>query len=129
MKPKKPYQKAIPAHAGAHFSPWVQICPSVLAMIKGAKLDSKIGLCFAHRECSIAALLTLKANWFDTLTLKQWEITINSDVLLFSATNQETPVEQLLHYCIFSAKTDLSALQCIFNAVIYFLKAFSVSIF
>ena len=98
-------------------------------MIKGAKLDSKIGLHFTHRKGSIAALLTLKANWFDSLTVKQWEITINSDVLLFSATNKETPVEQLLHYCIFNAKTDLSALQCIFNAVIYFLKAFSVSIF
>ena len=98
-------------------------------MIMGAKLDSKTGLYFTHREGSIAALLTLKANWFDTLTVKQWEITINSVVLLFSATNEETPVEQLLNYCIFSAKTDLSALQYIFNAVIYFLKAFSVSIF
>ena len=37
----------------------------------------------------LAALLTLKANWFDTLTVKQWEVMINNDVLLFSATNEE----------------------------------------
>ena len=42
----------------------------------------------------VAALLTLKANWFDTLTVKQWEIMINNDVLLFSATNEETPYEE-----------------------------------
>ena len=40
-----------------------------------------------------AALLTLKANWFDTLTVKQWEVMINNDVSLFSATNEETPYE------------------------------------
>ena len=39
----------------------------------------------------VAALLTVKANWFDTLTVKQWEIMINNDVLLVSATNEETP--------------------------------------
>ena len=50
----------------------------------------------------LAALLTLKANWFDTLTVKQWEVMINNDVLLFSATNEETPYEQLLHCCSFS---------------------------
>ena len=33
----------------------------------------------------VAPLLTLTANLFDTLTVKQWEIMINSDVLLFSA--------------------------------------------
>ena len=33
----------------------------------------------------VAALSTLKSNWFDTLTLKQCEIMINNDVLLFSA--------------------------------------------
>ena len=38
----------------------------------------------------VAALLTLKANWFDTLTVKQWEIMINNDVF-FPATNEETP--------------------------------------
>jgi len=43
----------------------------------------------------IAALLTLKAKSFDTLT---GEITINNDVLLFSATNEEIPYEELLHY-------------------------------
>ena len=44
--------------------------------------------------CShVAALLTLKANWFDTRTVKQWEIMINNDVLLLSATNQETSYE------------------------------------
>ena len=37
-----------------------------------------------------AALLTLKANWFDTLTVKQREIMINNDVSLFSATSEET---------------------------------------
>ena len=40
-----------------------------------------------------AALLTLKANWFDTLTVKQWEVMINNDVSLFSATNEETLYE------------------------------------
>ena len=45
----------------------------------------------------VAALLTLKANWFDTQTVKQWEIMINNDVLLFSATNEETNYEQNLH--------------------------------
>ena len=45
----------------------------------------------------VAALLTLNANWFGTLTVKQWEIMINNDVLLISATNEETPYEQLLH--------------------------------
>ena len=39
-------------------------------------------------------LLTLKANWFDTLTVKQWEIMINN-VLLFSLTNEEAPYKQL----------------------------------
>ena len=33
----------------------------------------------------VAALSTLKANWFDTPTVKQCEIRINNDVLLFSA--------------------------------------------
>ena len=46
----------------------------------------------------VVALLTLKANWFDTLTMKQWEIMMNNDVLLFSATNEGTPYKQLLHY-------------------------------
>ena len=45
-----------------------------------------------------AALLTLKANWFGALTVKQWEIMINNKVVLFSLTNEETPYEQLLHY-------------------------------
>ena len=34
----------------------------------------------------VAALPTLKANWFDTPTVKQWEIMLNNDELLFSAT-------------------------------------------
>ena len=47
----------------------------------------------------VAALPTLKANnWFDTLPMKQQEIMINNVVLLSSATNEETPYEQLLHY-------------------------------
>ena len=46
----------------------------------------------------MAAFLILKANWFDTLTVNQLEIMINNAVLLFSATNEETPYEQLLHY-------------------------------
>ena len=33
-----------------------------------------------------------------TLTVKQLAIMINDDVLLFSATNEETPYEQLLNY-------------------------------
>ena len=37
-----------------------------------------------------------KANWFDTLTVKQCAIIGNIDVLLFSFTNEEeTPYEQL----------------------------------
>ena len=48
------------------------------------------------------ALLILKANWFDTLTVKQWEIMINNDVSLSSVTNEETLYEQLLQYCIIS---------------------------
>ena len=39
---------------------------------------------FPSCRCRVAALLTLKANiWLDTLTVKQWEIMINNDVLLF----------------------------------------------
>ena len=34
--------------------------------------------------------LGLKVNWLDTLTVKQCEIMINNDALLFSATNEET---------------------------------------
>ena len=49
------------------------------------------------------ALLILKANWFDTLTVKQWEIMINNDVSLSSVTNGETLYEQLLQYCIISS--------------------------
>ena len=30
------------------------------------------------------------ANCFDALTVKQWEIMINNEVLLFSAINEET---------------------------------------
>ena len=37
---------------------------------------------------------------FDTLTVKQWEIMVSNDVLLFSSTNEETPYEQHLHYCL-----------------------------
>ena len=51
------------------------------------------GLTFRGRWSSLtkiqghaAAFLTLKAEWFDTLTVKQWEIMINNDLLLFSAT-------------------------------------------
>ena len=44
-------------------------------------------------HCHVAALITLKANWFDTLAVKQREIIINYDVLLFSVTNEETPYE------------------------------------
>ena len=41
----------------------------------------------------------VKANWFDTLTVKQWETIGNIDVLLFSLTNEEeTPYEQLPHH-------------------------------
>ena len=54
---------------------------------------------FPSCRCHVAALLTLKANWFDTLTVKQWEIMINNDVLLFFASNDETTYEQLPLYC------------------------------
>ena len=39
----------------------------------------------------LAALLTLKANWLDTLTVKQWKVMINNDVFIFSGMNEETP--------------------------------------
>ena len=32
----------------------------------------------------IAALLTLKTNWLDTLTMKHWKVMINNDVFFFS---------------------------------------------
>ena len=39
---------------------------------------------FPSCRCHVAALLTLKANiWLDTLTVKQWKIMVNNDVLLF----------------------------------------------
>ena len=38
----------------------------------------------------------VRANWFDTLTVKQWEIMINNDVLLFSPPNEETSYEKHL---------------------------------
>ena len=66
----------------------------------------------------VTALLTLKANWFDTLTLKQWEIMINNDVLLFSATNEDTPYEQLLCYWFSQASKDI---KIIFNDRTYIL--------
>ena len=34
-------------------------------------------------EGHVAALLTLKANWLDTLTVQQWKVVINNDVVLF----------------------------------------------
>ena len=36
-------------------------------------------------------LILSAANWFDNLAVKQREIIINNDVLLFSVTNEETP--------------------------------------
>ena len=45
FRPKKLYQKAIPAHSRAHFSPGTKS-----ALSKGAKLDPKIGLYFTHRN-------------------------------------------------------------------------------
>ena len=42
-------------------------------------------------HCHVEALITLTANWFDTLAVKQREIIINNDVLLSSVTNEETP--------------------------------------
>ena len=59
-----------------------------------------LGYQYGGRDYWVTALLTLKANWFDTLTVKQWEIMINNDVLLFSATNEKTPYQQLLHYWV-----------------------------
>ena len=57
----------------------------------------------------VAALLTLKANWFNALTVKQWEIAHSfcdcyfqapamQAMLLFPVANEETPYGQLLHY-------------------------------
>ena len=60
--------------------------------------------------------------WFDTLTVKKWEImtVINNDVLLFSAAKEETPYEQLLHQ--WETVTQLSELglfphKCIFHVI------------
>ena len=36
----------------------------------------------------VAGLLTLKANWFDALTSKQWEIMINNDVFINQHSNE-----------------------------------------
>ena len=47
---------------------------------------------------ALTLILVLNDNIFDTLTVKQCEIMINDDVLLYSATNEETPCQQLLHY-------------------------------
>ena len=49
----------------------------------------------------VADLLTLKANWFDTLTVKQWEVMINNDVLLFSVTNEDhlTSSSYITEFC------------------------------
>ena len=48
-------------------------------------------------DCHVAALITLTANCFYTLAVKQREIIVNN-VLLFSVTNEETPYEYLLYY-------------------------------
>ena len=53
------------------------------------KRDARVRLSLC-RYVDVAALLTLKANWFDTLTVKQLEVMINN-VFLSSATNEETP--------------------------------------
>ena len=54
FKPKQPNQNAILAHAEAHFSPWGPNQPEIIRLycnwFKGAKLDSKIGLYFTHRN-------------------------------------------------------------------------------
>ena len=59
-----------------------------------------------HVPSHIAALRTLKANCFDTLTVKQWGIMVNNDVLLFSVTYEETLYEQLLHYPIYHFRNE-----------------------
>ena len=59
----------------------------------------------------VAAFLTLKANWFNALTVKQWEIAHSilscahhfqapamEAMLLFSVASEETPYGQLLRY-------------------------------
>ena len=55
----------------------------------------------------LAAVL-LKANWLDPLMVQQWKLMINNniinDVVFFSATNEETPYQQPLHY--WSSKSD-----------------------
>ena len=45
-------------------------------------------------------VLILHDNSFDTLTVKQCEIMINDDVLLYSATNEDIACEQLLQYLL-----------------------------
>ena len=70
---------------------------------------------FSH----VAALPTLKAKWLDTITVKRWEILINNDVSLSSATNEETPYEQL-HYLIIQWNIDVYiSVISVSNDVIY----------
>ena len=61
---------------------------------------------FSSCTYHVAALLTLKANCFDTLTVKQWGIMVNNVVILFSVTYEETTYEQLLHYPIYHFRNE-----------------------
>jgi len=49
---------------------------------------------------ALTLILVLNDNSFDTLTVKQCEIMINDDVLLYSATNEDTACDQLLRYWV-----------------------------
>ena len=93
FRPKNLNQKAIPAHDKAHFSSGNKSALAnltVLAMIKGAKLDSKIGLYFIHQNGPIFRAKTdlsdlestknleMYKDWFYTSLLKITRFTIIS---------------------------------------------------
>ena len=55
------------------------------------------------------AILTLKANWFDTVTLKQWEIMINNDVFMNQHSNETAHwryIDSLLKIVVFFGLKD-----------------------
>ena len=65
----------------------------VCTMLKSSRSLKQFGLGWGCRyfktvwlsSCTyhVAALLTLKANWFDTLSVKQWGIMINNDLYCY----------------------------------------------
>ena len=52
-------------------------------------LSCRVNTTRGEESNSQVPLLALKDNWFDTLTMKQWEIMIYNNVLLFSVTKRK----------------------------------------